>query len=343
MSTLFRHGPFTSFGPSAFLPAPDMRVVRTADGKSGKLRSQVRQLAPRQPGVYGMVDAHDELIYVGKAKNLRARLLSYFRPRSRPRKAAKVLAQAIRILWQVCPGEFPSLLRELELIRRWRPRCNVQGQPLRRRHTFICLGRKPAPYAFLAPNPPRTATRTSSARSRPTGAHRKRCGGSTTASCCAIVRRRSRSSSPIRANSSRRCARRAVCVSISAPAWGPAPASVHARHTRALSWQQPRFAFLAGTDPGPVPILQQLMEDAAQAATGCTSRAALHASAGSALQWLAGRLERLRYARQSLSFVYPVAGPDGVQTWYLIHGARTLAAVPAPGRSSRQGTGTPRD
>src|SRR5204863_6128663 len=40
-----------------------------------------------------------------------------------------------------------------ELIRRWQPRFNVHGQPRRRRRTYICLGRRPAPYVFLSPRP----------------------------------------------------------------------------------------------------------------------------------------------------------------------------------------------
>src|SRR6266436_6562272 len=158
MSELFPPGSFTDFGPSAFVPGPDRnRVVRTPQAKPARLRSHVRLLAPSQPGVYGMIDSHHELIYVGKAKNLRTRLLSYFRARSRPRKAARIVAHTASVLWEVCPSEFASLLRELELIRRWRPRFNVHGQPLRRRLTFVCLGRTPAPHAFLAADPPRTA------------------------------------------------------------------------------------------------------------------------------------------------------------------------------------------
>jgi hypothetical protein len=48
------------------------------------------------------------------------------------------------------------------------------------------------------------------------------------------------------------------------------------------------------------------------------------------LQWLSARLAKLRHAREKLSFIYPQAGPDGARTWYLIDGARTLAAIPAP-------------
>src|SRR5439155_12043903 len=40
-----------------------------------------------------------------------------------------------------------------ELIRRWRPRFNVQGKPHQWQHTYVCVGRPPAPYVFLAHRP----------------------------------------------------------------------------------------------------------------------------------------------------------------------------------------------
>src|SRR5205814_1397610 len=43
-----------------------------------------------------------------------------------------------------------------ELIRRWQPRLNVQGQPRRRRRSYVCLGRRPAPQVFLTPRPTST-------------------------------------------------------------------------------------------------------------------------------------------------------------------------------------------
>src|SRR5262249_22653609 len=105
------------------------------------------------PGVYGMVNAIGQLTYVGKAKNLRARLLSYFRPRSRDPKAGRIVHQARELVWETSTSEFAALLRELELIRRWQPRFNVQGQPLRRRRLYVCIGRRPAPYLHLSARP----------------------------------------------------------------------------------------------------------------------------------------------------------------------------------------------
>src|SRR5206468_7403517 len=104
-----------------------------------------------------MIDKPGELLYVGKAKCLRARLLSYFRTRSRDPKAGRILQHARSIAWEIVPSEFAALLRELELIRRWQPRFNVKGQPRRRRRTYLCLGRRPAPHAFLSARPPATA------------------------------------------------------------------------------------------------------------------------------------------------------------------------------------------
>src|SRR5262249_3276542 len=118
------------------------------------LRPLVRQQCPKRPGVYGMIDEFGDLIYIGKAKCLRNRLLTYFRRHSRDPKAGRILLPSRAIVWEVCRDEFASLHRELELIRRWRPRFNVQGQPDGRRRTYVCLGRRPAPYAFLSRRPP---------------------------------------------------------------------------------------------------------------------------------------------------------------------------------------------
>ena len=84
--------------------------------RPSRLREQVRSACPRLPGVYGMVDRRGELIYVGKAKCLRSRLLSYFRPKSRDPKAGKILRHTRRLLWEPGFSEFlvqPRLINPL--------------------------------------------------------------------------------------------------------------------------------------------------------------------------------------------------------------------------------------
>src|SRR5207248_531125 len=87
--------------PSRAAPGPDPAVVQQVHApRPSALRGRIREECPRRPGVYGMVDAHGELIYVGKAKSLRARLLTYFRPRSRDPKAGRIVQRTQAIAWE---------------------------------------------------------------------------------------------------------------------------------------------------------------------------------------------------------------------------------------------------
>ena len=85
MSRLFPpRAPFTGFGPVALGASTKVPELHQVQGRRpAQLRQELRKACPRRPGVYGMLDARGGLIYVGKAKSLRARLLSYFRRNSR--------------------------------------------------------------------------------------------------------------------------------------------------------------------------------------------------------------------------------------------------------------------
>jgi excinuclease ABC subunit C len=97
-----------------------------------------------------MVDALGRLVYVGKSKLLRNRLLSYFIPGNSDEKAGRIVDLARSIVWEVQPSEFAALLREQSLIRRWQPTLNVVGMPHRRQPAFLCLGRGPAEQFYIA-------------------------------------------------------------------------------------------------------------------------------------------------------------------------------------------------
>ena len=151
--TLFDAETAARLGPSRFRPTSDQPVTRRLPKRSeAKLREKVRETAPRHPGVYVMLDAKERIIYVGKAKALRTRLLSYFRAGRDP-KCGRILSQTRTLLWEEARDEFAALLRELELIRRFRPKFNVIGQPGSRRYAYLCLGKSPAPYAYLTAHP----------------------------------------------------------------------------------------------------------------------------------------------------------------------------------------------
>jgi DNA polymerase-3 subunit epsilon len=88
-----------------------------------------RQLAfgaPQRPGVYLFRDRNDEVLYVGCARDLRARLRSYFRSEKlRPAVEAAVGATE-RIEWRVLGSELEAALTELRLIRELRPPANAR-------------------------------------------------------------------------------------------------------------------------------------------------------------------------------------------------------------------------
>jgi predicted GIY-YIG superfamily endonuclease len=85
--------------------------------------------APDCPGVYLMRSPADEVLYVGKAKNLRKRLASYrvANPDRLRRRHLRLLSAVARIDFETCVDETSALARESELLRSLRPRFNRAG------------------------------------------------------------------------------------------------------------------------------------------------------------------------------------------------------------------------
>ncbi|MEY4033963.1 MAG: hypothetical protein RL492_1157 [Verrucomicrobiota bacterium] len=82
--------------------------------------------APRTPGVYLMKDAAGLVVYVGKAKDLRRRLDSYFVTASRLAPKVAAMMERVRDLeWHEVRTETEALLLEGKLIKRWRPKWNI--------------------------------------------------------------------------------------------------------------------------------------------------------------------------------------------------------------------------
>ena len=84
---------------------------------------------PRQSGVYFFYNRSGKLLYIGKAKNLRARLSSYrnAKPGAVPEKVIEMIERAHSIRWEVCASEKEALLREGELLHAVRPPFNTAG------------------------------------------------------------------------------------------------------------------------------------------------------------------------------------------------------------------------
>jgi excinuclease ABC subunit C len=122
------------------LPATDLE----------QLRHRVRALAENRPAVYRMTDAMGRVIYVGKAKRLRTRLLTYFRAEYPEDKAARILYAAGDITWDYVPSEFAAYLGELRQIRKFRPYFNHRGN-VTRRSVLIKISNDPAPRVYAGP------------------------------------------------------------------------------------------------------------------------------------------------------------------------------------------------
>jgi DNA polymerase-3 subunit epsilon len=111
--------------------------------------------APTRPGVYLFLGRNEQALYVGRARDLRARLRSYFRSdRQRPAVEAAVAA-AERIEWRVTGSELEAALEELRLIRELRPPGNARvSRPerlvwLRRRGDSVVASTRSSPVGPL--------------------------------------------------------------------------------------------------------------------------------------------------------------------------------------------------
>jgi excinuclease ABC subunit C len=121
----------------------------TSDAQLAAMRADVRTGAKDRPGVYRMLSADGEIVYVGKSKKLRTRLLSYFRCSFPEDKGARIVREAEKIEWDYTPSEFAALLEELRLIKRFRPRLNVAMKRDARHFAFIKLTRGAAPKLLV--------------------------------------------------------------------------------------------------------------------------------------------------------------------------------------------------
>jgi excinuclease ABC subunit C len=81
--------------------------------------------APSAPGVYRMLDQGGEVLYVGKAKNIRKRVIAYARPTGHDTRIERMIAATARLEFVTTATETEALLLEANLIKRLRPRFNV--------------------------------------------------------------------------------------------------------------------------------------------------------------------------------------------------------------------------
>jgi DNA polymerase-3 subunit epsilon len=111
----------------------DLLELPTARGAPHYSKIRLADALPRRPGVYLFRDRTGAVFYVGKAKNLRSRVRSYFYGDER-RTVANMLRELARIEHRVCETELEAEITELRLLHAHRPRHNRRSKPARAPH-----------------------------------------------------------------------------------------------------------------------------------------------------------------------------------------------------------------
>ena len=114
--------------------------------KSDLIEIQLKSL-PQVAGVYQYFDKSDRVIYVGKAKNLKKRVSSYFNKVHENKKTTVLVKNIVRIEHIVVETEMDALLLENNLIKKYQPRYNILLKD-DKTYPWICIKKEPFPRIF---------------------------------------------------------------------------------------------------------------------------------------------------------------------------------------------------
>jgi len=291
------------------------------------MHDDVRARAENRPGVYRMLTGAGEVVYVGKSKRVRTRLLSYFRCAFPEEKGARILREADRIEWDYVPSEFAALLEELRQIKKLRPRFNVAMKRDGRNFCFLKLTRGPAPRFLVVRGPSQDDASVYYGPFQ--GAQRvgdavRELNDALGLRDCANDQAMHFADQPELFTIFPRtpgCIRFEVKKCLGPCVGGCSAQQYHDRVKLAR-------AFLDGTDDGPIQMLRAEMEGASdrlEFERAASLRDKLHR-----LEALKEQFLRLRFAVETLSFVYPVPGEQGPDRLYFIRRGRVRGEMDYP-------------
>ena len=305
----------------------DLLKPRTSEERVRELHAYVKERAENKPAVYRFVAADGEVVYVGKSKQLRSRLMSYFRGAYPDEKGARILREANEIEWEYVPSEFAALLSELRMIKRWRPRLNVALKRDGRNLCFIKLTGGVAPRLTVVRGP---GTDDKALYYGPfLGAQRveqslRELSDVLGLRDCTLDRKMQFSDQrdlfPVPARTPG-CLRYEVKKCL-----GPCIAAcTSVDYMERVGMAR---AFLDGRDDGPLAMLHHEMMASSDRLE--YERAAAYRDKFSRLEALREEFGRLRFAVESLSFMYRVRGDEGAERLYLIRRGRVRAELDPP-------------
>lgn len=314
------------------MDVPSPRLPAKREERLLRLRGLVRGGAENRPAVYQMMDEDGRILYIGKSRRLRARLLSYFRCEP-DEKGARILEEAGHIAWEYHPSEFAALLAELRLIKRHRPRFNVAMKRDLRKYAFLKLTRGPAPKLHIVRGSARDpggiyygpfvgrGQLREAARALSNALGLRDCAEDVPMSFSdqlELIQLGRRAPGCLRYEIKR-------CL-------GPCVAGCSAReYAERVALARD---FLEGRCEGPLERFRVEME--VSSARTDFERAAAMRDRVRRLEMLRDKLQRLRFALESLSFLYTVPGHGGDDRVYLIRRGSVRAEAPAPRTAAEQ-------
>jgi excinuclease ABC subunit C len=294
-----------------------------------RVKSEARDL----PGTYRLIGEEGEILYVGKSKGVRTRLLTHFRAEYPKDKSARIVAESASVAWDYEPSEFAACLSELRQIKRWRPRYNVAMKRDARHYAFVRLTAGPAPKLLVVRgahgNDASTYFGPFHGAQQLTEAVRELNDALGLRDCSLDTRMHFADQIEMRVASDRTpgCIRFEIgrCL-------GPCVAAT----TTAQYDERVHLAreFFAGRHDAPIVALRAAMDESSERLD--FERAATLRDKVARLESLQEQFARLRFAVETLSFVYTVPGTNGDDRAYVIRRGRVRHESKVPTSESER-------
>lgn len=324
--TIINRPNFNGFGPSVLIPQTRGRIRRNElpqDRLEG--RKLLRDKCPKTPGVYGWLNSDGQLIYVGKSKCLQLRLLTYYAKTPSEQKMERIRNQSKYLIWEPISDELLALLREQELIFRWTPEYNAQGQPNRRLPAFLCVSKSSAPNLF-------STTRLTARVSRAFGPIPGTGRVSEAATCVNYLfkLRDCPEKTPFEFSNQLQLFHqpaRALCIRHELGSC-PAPCAACCSKTQYAEGIKNTMDFLEGRDRSIVKRIESEMQQAAVQMQ--FEQAAVLRDRFKTVRWLDRQLHRLRVNKSRLNGILPVEARRNRVVWLVLRGGQLVANLLQP-------------
>ena len=322
---------FQGFGNSILAQQTRARLGRSPIPKDRlEARAMLHDNCPLTPGVYGWLDNRKQICYIGKSKSLRKRLLTYFAKTPADKKAFRIRQHSQTLVWEPMSDELLSLIREQELIYRWRPEFNVQGQPTKRQPAFICISGGPAPNAYFTR---RITSKATHAFGPVAGTGALRAAVESINQCFQL--RDCPDGTRFEFNNQQQLftnPQTAKCIRYELGTC-PAPCAANCSSRDYQGLVEKAIEFIRGTDTSILKTIDGKMQTAAAAHS--FERAAILRDHLDNLTWLDRRMKALRTAQKTFNGILPVPARKDRTAWLVLKGGRIMGSAPEPNTTER--------